>query len=148
MSERKKILLRLDPVVHDAIARWAGDELRSTNAQIEFLLRRALAGAGRLPDEVGGMPKRGRPPKRSADPAGDGRPGPGDLDGGRPEQEDGPVEPGNAEPDHRRAGPGPHREPGHAEPDHDRAAHAEGRVRTVEGGGRDGSGHSEPHGSS
>ena len=49
MSERKKILLRLDPAVHDAISRWAGDELRSTNAQIEFLLRRALATAGRLP---------------------------------------------------------------------------------------------------
>ena len=43
MSERKSILLRLDPAVHDALARWANDELRSTNAQIEFLLRRALA---------------------------------------------------------------------------------------------------------
>ncbi|WP_248965847.1 hypothetical protein [Sphaerisporangium perillae] len=63
MSERKKILLRLDPAVHDAIARWAGDQLRSTNAQIEFLLRRALAEAGRLPGDVGGMPRRGRPPK-------------------------------------------------------------------------------------
>ena len=38
---RKGILLRLDPAVHDALARWAGDELRSTNAQIEFLLRQA-----------------------------------------------------------------------------------------------------------
>ena len=46
MSERKGILLRLDPAVHDALARWASDELRSTNAQIEFLLRRALADAG------------------------------------------------------------------------------------------------------
>ncbi|GAA3797991.1 hypothetical protein GCM10022226_16700 [Sphaerisporangium flaviroseum] len=63
MSERKKILLRLDPAVHDAISRWAGDELRSTNAQIEFLLRRALANAGRLPGDVGRMPRRGRPPK-------------------------------------------------------------------------------------
>ncbi|MFC4531833.1 hypothetical protein [Sphaerisporangium dianthi] len=69
MSERKKILLRLDPAVHDALTRWAGDELRSTNAQIEFLLRRALAGAGRLPGEVGGMPRRGRPPKDPAAPA-------------------------------------------------------------------------------
>ena len=43
------MLLRLDPAVHDALARWAADELRSTNAQIEFLLRRALADAGRLP---------------------------------------------------------------------------------------------------
>ena len=48
MSERKSILLRLDPAVHDALARWAADELRSTNAQIEFLLRHALAAAGRL----------------------------------------------------------------------------------------------------
>ena len=40
---RKSILLRLDPAVHDALARWASDELRSTNAQIEFLLRRALS---------------------------------------------------------------------------------------------------------
>ena len=49
MSERKSVLLRLDPAVHDALARWANDELRSTNAQIEFLLRRALAEAGRQP---------------------------------------------------------------------------------------------------
>ncbi|MFV2179141.1 hypothetical protein ACFHW2_21090 [Actinomadura sp. LOL_016] len=62
-SERKKILLRLDPAVHDALARWAGDELRSTNAQIEFLLRRALADAGRMPGSVGRMRKRGRPRK-------------------------------------------------------------------------------------
>jgi hypothetical protein len=61
--ERKKILLRLDPAVHDALARWAGDELRSTNAQIEFLLRRALADEGRLPGEAKRMPRRGRPPK-------------------------------------------------------------------------------------
>ena len=46
-AERKSILLRLDPAVHDALARWAADELRSTNAQIEFLLRRALGDAGR-----------------------------------------------------------------------------------------------------
>ena len=63
MTERKKLLLRLDPAVHDALSRWAGDELRSTTAQIEFLLRRALAQAGRLPGNVGGMPRRGRPPK-------------------------------------------------------------------------------------
>ncbi len=42
MAERKNILLRLDPAVHDALAKWAADEMRSTNAQIEFLLRRAL----------------------------------------------------------------------------------------------------------
>jgi hypothetical protein len=63
MAERKSLLLRLDPAIHDALARWASDELRSTNAQIEFLLRRALAEAGRLPDNAGRMPRRGRPPK-------------------------------------------------------------------------------------
>jgi hypothetical protein len=62
-SERKKILLRLDPVVHDALARWAADDLRSTNAQIEYLLRQALADAGRLPGNVGRMRRPGRPPK-------------------------------------------------------------------------------------
>jgi len=67
VTERKKILLRLDPAVHDALARWAGDELRSTTAQIEFLLRQALLHGGRLPGDVGGMPRRGRPPK--AEPA-------------------------------------------------------------------------------
>ena len=64
---RKPVLLRLDPAVHDAVARWAADELRSANAQIEFLLRRALAQAGRLPDDVGGLSKRGRPPKNPRD---------------------------------------------------------------------------------
>ncbi|WP_246212419.1 hypothetical protein [Streptomyces abyssomicinicus] len=60
-AERKQVLLRLDPLVHDALARWAGEELRSTNAQIEFLLRRALTEAGRLPKGTGPMPRRGRP---------------------------------------------------------------------------------------
>jgi hypothetical protein len=63
VPERKKVLLRLDPAIHDAVARWAGDELRSTNAQIEFLLRRALSQAGRLPDNAGKPARRGRPPK-------------------------------------------------------------------------------------
>lgn len=66
MSERKKVLLRLDPAVHDALARWAGHELRSTNAQIEFLLRRALDDAGRMPKEVRDIPRRGRPRKPEA----------------------------------------------------------------------------------
>ena len=65
MSDRKSILLRLDPAVHDALARWAADELRSTNAQIEFLLRQALADAGRLPGRVGEIRKPGRPPRRT-----------------------------------------------------------------------------------
>jgi hypothetical protein len=68
MAERKKLLLRLDPAIHDAVARWAGDELRSTNAQIEFLLRRALEAAGRLPKNAGGPARRGRPPKSPAEP--------------------------------------------------------------------------------
>jgi hypothetical protein len=62
-TDRKQLLLRLDPAVHDALARWAGDELRSTNAQIEFLLRRALADAGRLPGRVAPQRRPGRPPK-------------------------------------------------------------------------------------
>ena len=66
-TERKKILLRLDPVVHDALARWAADDLRSTNAQIEYLLRRALADAGRLPTGVGKMRRPGRPAKEEDD---------------------------------------------------------------------------------
>ena len=61
MTERKGILLRLDPAVHDALAKWASDELRSTNAQIEFQLRRALAEAGRLPRTAGQMRGPGRP---------------------------------------------------------------------------------------
>ncbi|MDX6337612.1 MAG: hypothetical protein QOG05_4952 [Streptosporangiaceae bacterium] len=62
VSERKGMLLRLDPAVHDALAKWAADELRSTNAQIEFLLRRALAEAGRLPGDARRTRPRGRPP--------------------------------------------------------------------------------------
>ncbi|HEX4401832.1 MAG TPA: Arc family DNA-binding protein [Galbitalea sp.] len=61
-GERKQVLLRLDPAVHDSIARWAAAELRSVNSQIEILLRDALAKAGRLPKEVGPLPRRGRPP--------------------------------------------------------------------------------------
>ncbi|MFD7160106.1 hypothetical protein ACQHIV_37240 [Kribbella sp. GL6] len=65
--ERKKILLRLDPAVHDALARWANDDLRSTNAQIEYLLRRALAEAGRLPAGVTKQRRPGRPSKEEDD---------------------------------------------------------------------------------
>ena len=70
MSERKSVLLRLDPAVHDALAKWAADELRSTNAQIEFLLRRALAEACRMPGSARQMRGRGRPPSGR-----DGQPG-------------------------------------------------------------------------
>jgi hypothetical protein len=61
-GERKQVLLRLDPAVHDSIARWAAGEVRSVNSQIEILLRESLATAGRLPKEVGPLPRRGRPP--------------------------------------------------------------------------------------
>ena len=63
MSDRKQVLLRIDPAVHDALARWAADEFRSINAQIEMLLRRALDDAGRMPKRAGAMPNRGRPPR-------------------------------------------------------------------------------------
>ncbi len=45
---RKSYPLRIDPDVHAALERWAADELRSVNAQIEFLLRKAVKDAGRL----------------------------------------------------------------------------------------------------
>ncbi|MEV0395372.1 hypothetical protein [Polymorphospora rubra] len=66
MVERKKLLLRLDQQVYDAIAKWAADDLRSVNAQIEYALRMALRSAGRSP-----KPPRSTPPApaaRGADP--------------------------------------------------------------------------------
>jgi hypothetical protein len=57
----------LDPAVHDALTRWANDELRSLNAQIEMLLRRALDDADRMPRQAAPMPRRGRPSKVAAD---------------------------------------------------------------------------------
>jgi len=47
LAERKNYPLRLAPEVYDALRRWAEDDLRSVNAQIEFLLARALREAGR-----------------------------------------------------------------------------------------------------
>jgi hypothetical protein len=61
VTDRKQVLLRVDPSVHDALMRWADDEFRSLNAHVEMLLRRALAEAGRMPKEAGPLPKRGRP---------------------------------------------------------------------------------------
>jgi len=49
MADRKPFLLRLDPVIAAALERWAADDLRSLNSQIEYLLRRELREAGRLP---------------------------------------------------------------------------------------------------
>jgi hypothetical protein len=48
LAERKAFLLRIDPAVLAAVQRWANDDLRSLNAQIEFLLRRTLQQEGRL----------------------------------------------------------------------------------------------------
>lgn len=64
--ERKQVLLRIDPAVHDALSRWAADDFRSLNAQVELLLRRALDDAGRMPRQARPLPRRGRPPTRSA----------------------------------------------------------------------------------
>jgi len=61
VGERKQVLVRMDPAVRDALARWASDEFRSLNAHVEMLLRRALSDAGRMPKKAGPLPKRGRP---------------------------------------------------------------------------------------
>jgi hypothetical protein len=61
VSERRQVLLRFDPAVYDALMRWAADEFRSVNAQIELLLRHALSDAGRMPRQARPIPKRGRP---------------------------------------------------------------------------------------
>jgi hypothetical protein len=71
VSERRQVLLRIDPAVHDALMRWASDDLRSVNAQIEMLLRRALADAGRMPKQAAPLPKRGRPAKQGSEAARD-----------------------------------------------------------------------------
>ncbi|CAM3752349.1 hypothetical protein [Isoptericola cucumis] len=63
---RKQVLLRLDPAIHDALARWAADDLRSVNAQVDLLLRRALKDAGRLPRDVAPTRRPGRPPTLGA----------------------------------------------------------------------------------
>ncbi|QPK81520.1 hypothetical protein G7Y41_01280 [Schaalia sp. ZJ405] len=65
-KERKSILLRLDPAVHEELAKWAADELRSVNAQIEIILRRALREAGREA-KAAPMRGRGRPRQEKAD---------------------------------------------------------------------------------
>ena len=81
-AERKPILLRLDPAVHDALARWAADELRSTNAQIEMVLRRSLAEAGRLPAKLSPLRGPGRPRKGGGLPADTGDLAGADTPGG------------------------------------------------------------------
>jgi hypothetical protein len=48
VAQRKSFLLRVDPELHAALEKWAADELRSVNAQIEFLLTRAVRESGRV----------------------------------------------------------------------------------------------------
>lgn len=62
MSDRKSFPLRLDPLLHDALERAAAGDLRSINAEIEVLLREALARRG-IKVGQSEVPKRGRPPK-------------------------------------------------------------------------------------
>jgi hypothetical protein len=54
VAERKPFLLRVDAALLEAVQRWANDDLRSLNGQIEFLLRRAVQQAGRAPRAGGG----------------------------------------------------------------------------------------------
>jgi hypothetical protein len=55
MADRKSFLLRVDPELLEKVQRWANDDLRSLNGQIEFLLRRALRESGREPDRDRGV---------------------------------------------------------------------------------------------
>ena len=57
--DRKPFLLRLDPATLAALQRWAADDLRSLNGQIEFLLRKALVAEGRLGDDAARAKKKG-----------------------------------------------------------------------------------------
>ncbi|MSR26498.1 MAG: hypothetical protein EXS06_05700 [Planctomycetaceae bacterium] len=67
MPPRDAFLLRIDPKVLAALRRWADDDMRSVNAQVEYLLRRCLQEQGRWKPLAGEPaappPKRGRPPK-------------------------------------------------------------------------------------
>ncbi|RMF42241.1 MAG: Arc family DNA-binding protein [Planctomycetota bacterium] len=73
MSRRSSFLVRLDPQVLAAMRRWADDELRSVNGQIEYVLREALKRAGRLKD-------------RTDDDSANGANDDSDLDGGADEE--------------------------------------------------------------
>jgi hypothetical protein len=58
VADRKAYLLRIDPSLLDALSRWAADDLRSLNGQIEFLLRKALAESGRQKKDERPSPRR------------------------------------------------------------------------------------------
>jgi hypothetical protein len=66
MAVKKKFLLRIDPELYEALEKWAADELRSVNAQMEFLLREGLRRSGRSrkdgdrPDADGNLPEPGQ----------------------------------------------------------------------------------------
>ena len=75
MAARKAFLLRIDPELWIALEKWAADEFRSVNGQIEFLLARAVREAGRSrtgradrPQAAPGAPERPAPPKAPATP--------------------------------------------------------------------------------
>ena len=53
MTRRKQYPLRIDPEIWAAVERWAEDDMRSANAQVEWILRDSLRRAGRLPDRGG-----------------------------------------------------------------------------------------------
>jgi hypothetical protein len=76
VSDRKPFLLRLDPALFDALQRWASDDFRSLNGQIEFVLTRALKDAGRtrgeaLPDEPQGLLRGRRRSDNRTEPGGE-----------------------------------------------------------------------------
>lgn len=53
MAKRKQYPLRIDPEIWEAVQKWAADEMRSANGQVEFILQQALRDAGRLPRKDG-----------------------------------------------------------------------------------------------
>jgi hypothetical protein len=62
LAERKAFLLRVDPLLYAALEKWAADELRSVNGQIEYLLTDAARRAGRAPSagtDAGRKPRKG-----------------------------------------------------------------------------------------
>jgi hypothetical protein len=63
MAEKKKFLLRIDENIHAALEKWAADDLRSINAQIEFLLTQAVKNVGRMKSTNLNEPPADQPPK-------------------------------------------------------------------------------------
>jgi hypothetical protein len=70
MAPRKAYLLRIDPRLWDALEKWAADELRSVNGQIEYLLSRAVKEAGRERKRTGSFPETKDRPEPEEGPAG------------------------------------------------------------------------------